>query len=179
MMSTPDADPTRPPAPPPPAWLGWPAVAVSTVLGIGTIPLAPGTWGTAAAVPLVWLCAGMTHWGYLAVCVGVTVLAIACAGLTDRTLGEHDSQRIVSDEVAGYFWTLLAVADRTDPVALAVGFVLFRAADIVKPWPARAIDDRLPGGAGVVLDDVVAGWWAALALLALDRSGLLGYIHWP
>jgi phosphatidylglycerophosphatase A len=149
------------------------AILVATVLGIGYAPVAPGTWGTAAAIPMVLVSAGLPHWGYLAVCVAVTALAIASAGAADRAFGLHDSGRIVVDEVAGYFWTMAAVADRADPVALLAGFLLFRVADIFKPPPARAIDRRMAGGPGVVLDDVVAGLWAAAALLVLDRAGLL------
>jgi phosphatidylglycerophosphatase A len=154
-------------------------VVLATVFGVGYAPFAPGTWGTLTAVPLVWASAELTHWGYLALCVLVTGVAVAAAGAADRAFGDHDSGRIVVDEVAGYFWTLVAVTERSDLVVLVAGFVLFRIADIVKPPPARAIDRRLPGGIGVVLDDVVAGWWAAAALVALDRSGLLGYMRWP
>lgn len=153
------------------------AVLIATVLGIGHAPIAPGTWGTAAAIPLVLISAGLTQWGYLALCVAVTLVAIAAAGETDRAYGVHDSGRIVVDEVAGYFWTMAAAADRADPLMLVTGFVLFRFADILKPPPARAIDRRMSGGPGVVLDDVVAGWWAAAALLALDRTGLLAYLR--
>ena len=119
----------------------------------------------------------MTQWGYLALCVVVTLVAIWAAGAADRAFDAHDSSRIVVDEVAGYFWTMAAAADRTDPLLLVTGFVLFRFADILKPPPARAIDNRMSGGSGVVLDDVVAGWWAAAALLALERSGLLAYLR--
>lgn len=146
---------------------------VATVLGIGYAPIAPGTWGTAAAVPLVWVSAGLPQWGYLALCLVVTGIAIAAAGAADRAFGVHDSGRIVVDEVAGYFWTMLPAADRADWATLVAGFLLFRVADIVKPPPARAIDRRMAGGTGVVLDDVVAGWWAAAALVILVRSGLL------
>jgi phosphatidylglycerophosphatase A len=149
------------------------AVLTATVLGIGYAPIAPGTWGTAAAVPLVWASAGVPQWGYLVLCVAVTLVAIAAATGADRAFGDHDSGRIVVDEVAGYFWTLAPVADRSNLALLAAGFLLFRVADIVKPPPARAIDRRMPGGPGVVLDDVVAGWYAAAALWALERSGLL------
>ena len=164
-----------PPADPPRRdWLDRVSIAVATVLGVGYAPVAPGTWGTAAAVPLVWLVAGLPQWGYIALCVGVTIGAIAASARADRAFGEHDAGKIVVDEVAGFFWTMAAVAHRGDWTLLAAGFVLFRIADIVKPPPARAIDRRLPGGPGVVLDDVVAGWWAALALWALVRWGPLG-----
>jgi phosphatidylglycerophosphatase A len=154
-------------------------VLVATVFGIGYAPIAPGTWGTVAAIPLVLVSSSLTHWGYLALCVAVTVVGIAASGEADRAFGLHDSGRIVVDEVAGYFWTMIAVPDRAQPVALVTGFVLFRFSDILKPPPARAIDLRMKGGPGVMLDDVVAGLWAAAALLALDRTGLLGYMSGP
>jgi phosphatidylglycerophosphatase A len=112
-------------------------------------------------------------------CGVVTAVAIAAASGADRAFGDHDSGKIVVDEVAGYVWTMAAVADRADPVLLVAGFALFRVADIAKPPPARAIDRRMSGGPGVVLDDVAAGFWAAAALWVLDRSGLLGQLAWP
>lgn len=167
-------DPSEPAHPPARSPVDRASIAVATVLGVGYAPVAPGTWGTAAAVPLVWLAAALPHWGYIALCVGVTVVAIAASARADRAFGEHDAGTIVVDEVAGFFWTMAGVAHRDDWTLLAAGFVLFRVADIVKPPPARAIDRRLPGGSGVVLDDVVAGWWAALALWALVKWGPLG-----
>src|SRR5262245_21885505 len=103
------------PAKSPPRLRGRVAVAIATVFGIGYMPVAPGTWGTAAAVPLVWASAGLTQWGYLALCIAITVVAIAASSGADRTFAVHDSGRIVVDEVAGYFWTMLAVADRAAP----------------------------------------------------------------
>jgi phosphatidylglycerophosphatase A len=148
------------------------AVAVATCAGIGYAPVAPGTFGTAAAVPIAWSASALPQWGYLALCAGVTLLAIWAAGRANRVFGEHDSGRIVIDEVAGFLCTMVPVS-RADWRLLAIGFVLFRAADIGKPPPARWIDRKLEGGAGVVLDDVVAGIWAALALWGLARSGWL------
>lgn len=148
------------------------AVAIATCAGIGHAPVAPGTFGTAAAVPFAWSVSALPQWGYLALCAGMTLLAIWAAGRANRVFGEHDAGRIVVDEVAGFLCTMVPVS-RADWTLLLVGFVLFRAADIGKPPPARFIDRRLGGGAGVVLDDVVAGVWAAVALWALDRSGWL------
>ncbi|HTE54254.1 MAG TPA: phosphatidylglycerophosphatase A [Kofleriaceae bacterium] len=155
------------------------SILVATVLGVGYAPIAPGTWGTAVAVPLVWIASDLPQWGYLALCVAVTAVAIAASAGADRAFGEHDSGKIVVDEVAGYFWTMLGASQRGDWLLLLVGFVLFRVADIFKPPPARAIDRRMSGGPGVVLDDVVAGWWAAAALWALDRFDVLGYMRGP
>ena len=169
---------TPPPEPPPRGFLARLGVAIATAGGVGYAPLAPGTFGTAVAVPVAWVASGLPQWGYLALCAGVTVLAIWAAGVADRAFGVHDSGRIVVDEVAGYLWTV-AVVDRADWALLAAGFFLFRFADVVKPPPARAIDSRMEGGAGVVLDDVVAGVWAAAALFAVDRSGVIVYMTGP
>lgn len=146
-------------------------LALASVFGVGYLPVAPGTWGTLAAMPIAWACAGLSQWGYLALCVAVTVVAIGASALADRALGEHDSGHIVIDEVAGYLWTLVGVS-RGDVWLLIFGFVLFRVADVVKPPPARAIDRRMGGGAGVVLDDVAAGVWAALALWGVAATGV-------
>ncbi len=152
------------------------AVAIATGGGAGYAPFAPGTFGTAVAVPIAWAVSALPQWGYLALCAGVTALAIWAAGRANRVFGEHDAGRIVIDEVAGFLCTMAPVS-RADWALLAVGFVLFRAADIAKPPPARWIDRRLHGGAGVVLDDVVAGVWAALALWAIERSGWLPSLY--
>lgn len=148
------------------------AVAVATGLGVGYAPVAPGTFGTALAVPIAWSVAALPQWGYLALCAGVTLFAVWAAGRAERVFGEHDAGRIVIDEVAGFLCAMVPVS-RADWRMLAAGFVLFRVADIAKPPPARWIDRRVAGGAGVVLDDVVAGVWAAVALWALARSGWL------
>jgi phosphatidylglycerophosphatase A len=148
------------------------AVALATGFGIGYAPVAPGTFGTALAVPIAWGASALPQWGYLALCAAVTLVAVWAAGRADRVFGEHDAGRIVIDEVAGFLCAMLPVS-RADWRLLAAGFVLFRIADIVKPPPARWIDQRLEGGAGVVLDDVVAGAYAALVLWALSRSGWL------
>jgi phosphatidylglycerophosphatase A len=148
------------------------AVVLATGAGIGHAPVAPGTFGTALAVPIAWSVSGLPQWGYLALCGAVTLLAVWAAGRASHVFGEHDAGRIVIDEVAGFLCTM-ALVSRADWVLLAVGFVLFRIADIVKPPPARWIDEELGGGAGIVLDDVVAGAFAAVALWGLDRSGWL------
>lgn len=148
------------------------AVALATGFGIGHAPVAPGTFGTALAVPIAWSVSALPQWGYLALCAAVTLLAVWAAGRAGRVFGEHDAGRIVIDEVAGFLCTMVLVS-RADWALLAAGFVLFRIADIVKPPPARWIDEQLGGGAGVVLDDVVAGGFAAVALWGLDRSGWL------
>ncbi len=148
------------------------AVAIATGAGVGFAPVAPGTFGTALAVPIAWSVSSLPQWGYLALCAGVTLVAVWAAGRANHVFGEHDAGRIVIDEVAGFLCTMVPVS-RGDWRLLAAGFVLFRLADIGKPPPARWIDRKLEGGLGVVLDDVVAGVWAAVLLWGLARTGWL------
>ena len=139
---------------------------IATAGGAGYAPIAPGTCGTLVAVPLAWALRDLGLAPYLAVTAAITLLGIGAASLADASWGTHDSGRIVIDEVAGYLVTLVAVP-RGDWRALAAGFVIFRVLDIVKPPPVRQVDQRLGGGTGVVLDDVLAGLYGAPALWLL------------
>ena len=141
------------------------ARAIATAGGAGYVPYAPGTAGTAVAVPLAYALAGLSPLAYGAVVVGVIAVGILAASLADAWWGTHDSGRIVIDEVAGYLVTV-ALVPRDRLVVLLAGFALFRLLDQIKPQPARWIDQRMPGGAGVVLDDVMAGVYGALLLWA-------------
>lgn len=147
---------------------------IATVFGAGFLPIAPGTWGTAAAVPLAW---ALDRAGLAAYALGTLLVIVAGSVAADvycRRTGVHDNQRIVIDEVAGYLVTLAAVP-RTLPNLLA-GFLLFRLLDIWKPPPARWVDRHVDGGFGVVADDLVAGAYAALLLFAANRLGLLALL---
>lgn len=149
---------------------------LATAGGAGYAPVAPGTWGTAVAVPLVWGLAGLPAWGFAIAALVVTAVGIWAAAVADASWGSHDSQRIVVDEVAGYMVTMIFV-DRGDWVLLGLGFVLFRALDIVKPPPVRWLDENLPGGFGVVLDDVAAGVMGCVILYGLSLTGLPAWAH--
>jgi phosphatidylglycerophosphatase A len=138
---------------------------VATAGGAGYTPRAPGTAGSAVAVPLCWLAAPLPTWQFLALALAITAVGVWAAARADASWATHDSGRIVIDEVAGMFVTV-AWIDRTDWILLAAGFVLFRLFDILKPPPVRWIDRRLGGGLGVVLDDVVAGLMASALLTA-------------
>lgn len=144
---------------------------LATVGPAGYMPVAPGTAGTLAAVPVVWLLSGLSATWFAIVTIAVTGVAVVAAHVADRSWGQHDCQRIVIDEVAGYMVTLVAVP-RANPWTLALGFLLFRVLDSFKPPGARWIDRKLPGGAGVVLDDVVAGLYGAVILWLVWRFGL-------
>ena len=140
--------------------------------GLGLLPLAPGTWGTLGAAATAFALLSVWPEGasvWLEVCIGFVVLSsivtVAFTPAVERESGK-DPQVVVTDEVAGYFATMALVA-QPEPAYLVAGFFVFRLLDIVKPWPANWLE-RLPGGWGVLLDDVMAGVYGALVLFAVD-----------
>jgi phosphatidylglycerophosphatase A len=138
---------------------------------VGYVPCASGTVAVAViGVPVylalrAWL--GLGAFWYGAVIVAFTLFSVWVAGHADRVLNEKDSKKNVIDELPGYFIALWALPVTWQLVAAA--FFLERAIDIAKIWPARWIERHVPGGWGVVLDDVVAGFYT-LALLSLGVS---------
>jgi len=136
----------------------------ASLFGAGRSPIVPGTVGTLASLPLV-IVTGyfLPLWGYLAVTAGVIAVSIWSAGVAARVLGAHDPGFVVIDETAGLFITMIALP--IAPWTVAGGFFMFRLFDILKPPPA-ARAERLPGGLGIVLDDLIAGAYANLALRA-------------
>jgi phosphatidylglycerophosphatase A len=141
------------------------ALVIATFFGSGYAPVAPGTVGTAAALPLAWLASLLPLGGQLALLVAVTATGIWAAGIAGRTLGVVDARPIVIDEVAGTLVTLIGLPF-TLPNAIAA-FLLFRLFDILKPWPASYFDRKVKTGAGVVLDDVMAGLYARACMFVL------------
>jgi phosphatidylglycerophosphatase A len=152
------------------------ARAIASAGGAGYSPLAPGTCGTAVAVLLARVLAPTPWWGFGLITAAVIAVGIWASSVADRSWGTHDSGRIVIDEVAGYFVTV-AVVDRTDWLVLTIGFVLFRIFDITKPPPVRAIDRKVGGGAGVVLDDVAAGVYAMVVLVVLVELNVPNWLR--
>lgn len=149
--------------------------AIATALGAGYSPIAPGTCGTAVTVPLVFALSALPVWQYSLVLAIVIAAGIWAAGRADRAWGTHDAQRIVIDEVAGYMLTMTFV-ERAHAVPLLVGFVVFRAFDIIKPPPIRWLDQHVEGGFGVMVDDVAAGVLGMVTMIALDRFGALAWM---
>jgi phosphatidylglycerophosphatase A len=130
----------------------------------GYAPVAPGTFGTLGAIPLYLLLSRASAPVYVGALVAVSVVGMLAAERAGRYWGVADASPIVIDEVAGYLVTM-ALVPFSWPAALA-GFVLFRIFDVLKPWPASALD-RVKNGFGVVMDDLAAGVWAWAALAAL------------
>ncbi len=148
-------------------------VWVATLFGAGYFPVAPATFGSFLTLFLWWFLAPLPLPLYLGITLGITLLGIWICGEAEKTLG-HDAHPIVLDEVAGQLITL-ALAPRS-LLAAGLGFVLFRILDVWKPTPAREAQ-HLPGGAGVVLDDVFAGAYGLLILRA--AAWLLRDLHLP
>jgi phosphatidylglycerophosphatase A len=144
-----------------------PALVLATWFGAGLAPRAPGTWGSVAALPFAWV----IQWtgGPAALVLAAALLFLAGWAASNRLVaasGIKDPQLIVVDEVVGQ-WLTLACGPLSIPAYL-VGLLLFRVADIAKPFPASWADRRVEGGLGVMLDDVFAALYAGagLALIA-------------
>ncbi len=144
---------------------------IATFFGVGRFRPAPGTWGSAAALPIIWIALWLGEMG------GLTVFFAAALGAgwwaTARYLaatGKRDPGEVVIDEVAGQALTYLVAAPFVNVFSLdvfAAGFVLFRLFDIVKVWPASWADRTLPGATGVMVDDIIAGVYAGLVLILI------------
>ncbi|WGZ96306.1 MAG: phosphatidylglycerophosphatase A [Candidatus Thiothrix putei] len=133
--------------------------------GSGLSPVAPGTAGTLAAIPLYLLLVQLPLWSYVLVLLLISVAGIWICGESSRRLGVHDHGGIVWDEFAGFLLTMLAAPGGW--VWIVVGFALFRLFDIWKPWPVRVADRQVVGGLGIMLDDILAGIYAWFALQGL------------
>jgi phosphatidylglycerophosphatase A len=144
-----------------------PALLISTVLGVGYVPVAPGTFGSAAGL-LLWALLPSSPNVQGATIVALFIAGSWSGGVAERHFGRADPGPVVIDEVMGMLITLFL-----NPVGwggAALAFILFRAADIVKPYPANRLE-RLPGGVGVMADDAMAAIYANLALRFAMRLG--------
>lgn len=140
---------------------------ISLGFGAGKAPIAPGTWGTLVGIPIYLLMQDLALVSYLAVSFAIIILGIWAAEVYGKALGVHDHQSIVWDEVAGYIVTMTFAPAGWEWII--IGFLLFRLFDIWKPWPINLLDKHVKGGFGVMIDDVVAGIYAATILYLLAR----------
>ena len=151
------------------------ATLVATFLGVGRLRPGPGTWGSAATVILWWLVGHKIAlvwqpWVAILLASIAVLVGIPAATRVARASGLKDPQFVVIDEVAGQLVTLIA-----SPItwqSLLLGFILFRAFDIVKPPPIRRLE-RIPEGAGIVIDDVGAGIYGLAIMQMVLHFGLL------
>jgi phosphatidylglycerophosphatase A len=146
---------------------------LATFFFLGHIPVASGTWGTAGALVLVLglaqLVPASAPWLWLVITVGLAlvllVVGVPAGTWSEKEYGRKDPSQCVLDEVVGY---LLAVAWISPPgwPAAVVAFFVFRAADVFKVYPANKLE-KLPGGYGIMLDDVVAGLYSLLVMIGV------------
>ncbi len=139
-----------------------PAHLAAVGFGSGLAPFAPGTFGTIAAIPLFYALSFLDWPIYLAVLVVASLIGFWVCHVTSRDLGVHDHKAIVWDEFVGYWITMFMVPFSWQWAI--VGFVLFRIFDIIKPYPISWLDNNVHGGLGIMIDDIVAGVFAALSL---------------
>ncbi|MCC5014053.1 MULTISPECIES: phosphatidylglycerophosphatase A [unclassified Legionella] len=143
-----------------------PAYFIAFGFGSGLMPVAPGTWGTLAAIPVYLLLAGQPLIIYLLMTILAFLLGVWVSDKVSQEMGVHDYSGIVWDEVVGYLLTMTMA-----PIGwgwMIIGFILFRIFDIWKPQPIRSIDKQVHGGIGIMLDDVLAAIpaWLLMQLLA-------------
>lgn len=135
---------------------------LSSWFGVGRLPLAPGTWGTLGAVPLVLI---ISYFGPVPAVISLAViipLAVWTSGTSRKLLKKDDPPEVVIDEVAGYFVTVFLLPFSW--WSFILGFLLFRFFDILKPFPIGMIDKKVRGGIGICLDDIVAGVYANIGV---------------
>jgi len=135
---------------------------IATGCYTGYVPKAPGTAGSALAVLIIWALPPVAPLHYLTVTVLLIPVGIWAAGRAEKEFG-HDGGPIVIDEMIGVFITCALVPHT--PLALGLGFALFRLIDITKPFPVNR-SQNMPGGVGVVIDDILAAIYAHLLLRA-------------
>jgi phosphatidylglycerophosphatase A len=128
---------------------------LATYFNIGKFPKAPGTFATLATIPLWWALCQAGPFVYMIVTLILFPIGVMAAQAYENQSSTHDSKEIVIDEVVGFLITMTWLPMTWQSVVF--GFVIFRFLDIVKPPPIRQLDRRVPGGFGVMLDDVVAG----------------------
>lgn len=151
------------------SWFNRCIVFCGVGFGSGLAPKAPGTFGSAFALLFVpiWLSLGFNL--SLIAMIIMSLVGIYICGQTAKVINVHDDGRIVWDEFAGQSITFLPLIylQQMNWMWVIVGFILFRIFDVWKPWPIRVIDRQVHGGFGIMLDDIIAGVWAALCTLII------------
>jgi phosphatidylglycerophosphatase A len=132
--------------------------------GSGLAPKAPGTFGTLVGI-LFFLLMPSNLWMYLAVVLWLFIVGVWCCQACADQLGVHDHPSIVWDEIVGFLITMIAVPKSL--LWIVIGFALFRFFDVLKPWPISRVDREVHGGLGIMLDDVIAAFFAAVCMQLL------------
>ncbi|MFN7097476.1 MAG: phosphatidylglycerophosphatase A [Gammaproteobacteria bacterium] len=141
--------------------------------GAGTAKFMPGTWGTIVAIPLyLAMQAVLSPLYYMLVLIAAIIFGFWICQVTAKDFGETDPPAIVWDEIVGFLLALWAAPNGWQWILAA--FILFRMFDILKPWPIKFIQEKLPGGFGIVADDLMAGLytWIIIQLVVWLLFGL-------
>ena len=161
---------------------------IATWFGSGLIPIAPGTWGSLAAFPFAYIIS--VYSGPYVLIIGTVALffiGMQASNNIEKSARKKDPGFIVVDEVVGQWIALLPLSFLYNylgpdlsywvfaPIA-AVAFLAFRIYDIWKPWPINYVDKNVPGGLGIMLDDVIAGIYALIITSAMAVVMSLYYI---
>ncbi len=142
-------------------------IFIATGFYSGYLPKAPGTWGSLVGLLLFFLLHTLSLQIYLAVVAAIFVIGTFAAGEAEKIMDRKDPGLVVIDEIVGILITMIAIP--ATPLAMALGFILFRIFDIFKPFPIRLIDQRFHGGLGIMLDDIVAGIFSLIILQLIIR----------
>jgi phosphatidylglycerophosphatase A len=179
------------------------ALAIATC-GVGYFPIAPGTMGSLVGVVIYLLLRreivevytfalgessfsrAFTSYGagfllipiLLLVATGLSLIGIWAASRAERLFGRKDPGEVVIDEVVGQLMTFAFLPLFPSAPAIVIGFILFRAFDMIKPYPIRKLE-KLPSGLGIVVDDIAAGLYAGIALSVISMLSLLNVLPWP
>ncbi len=136
---------------------------LATGFGSGLAKYVPGTMGTLAAIPFYLLLAQLPFGWYLAAVLVAALIGVKICTITSGDMKVHDHGSIVWDEFVG-FWITMAIAPTVSWQWVLTGFILFRFFDMVKPWPISWLDKHVKGGFGIMVDDILAGFMAMIAL---------------
>lgn len=140
---------------------------IATGLGLGYLPKAPGTWGSLLGLPVHFILVQLSTQNYALALTAVFVVGVLTSGMAEKIMDRRDPGLVVIDEVIGMLITLIGAPPT--PLVMLTGFILFRIFDILKPFPIRLIDQRLHGGVGIVMDDVLAGIYSLIVLQIICR----------
>ncbi len=160
------------------------ALVLATGLGSGLLPKAPGTFGSALALPIFVLFSPLPIWLQIVTWLGLLAVGVWAADEAGWAWGVEDDGRIVIDEIVGQWLTLLPLVPLGTGISpatwsapenlllLVTGFVAFRCFDIAKPGPVTWAERRFQGGLGVMMDDVVAGAFGAVVIVLVAVAGV-------
>lgn len=148
----------------------------ATFFYLGKAPIMPGTVGTLGAIPLVFLFSKFSVYGYMILTFVFALWAMRVADQYEQLVQDHDAKEVVIDEVVGFLITMFWLPLTWQ--AFLAGFVLFRALDILKPFPIGMLDRTARGGFGTVIDDLAAGVIANIILqFVYTQTDWLGVQH--